>query len=102
LRSGYRDLTEHPAVVVLVADPDPDAGRDEKTLQSVLGLSRAESRLACVLLEVGSLAAASRRLGVTHNTARSQLRSIFAKTHVHSQVELARVLCALDRLDAAS
>lgn len=56
------------------------------------GLTAAEARLVGYLAESGSLKMAAARLGRTHNTARAQLRAIFEKTGVHSQVELIRLV----------
>jgi DNA-binding CsgD family transcriptional regulator len=45
-----------------------------------------------VLLEGQSLKEAAERSGVTHNTAKSQLKSVFLKTQVQRQGQLIRLL----------
>jgi DNA-binding CsgD family transcriptional regulator len=45
-----------------------------------------------VLLEGHSLKGAAELCGVTLNTAKSQLKGVFAKTQVQRQAELIRVL----------
>ena len=55
----------------------------------------AEARLAAVLGEGLSLVEAARRLGIAHNTAKVQLRSVFAKTGVHRQAQLVALLASI-------
>ena len=55
-------------------------------------LVRAESLLAQVVYEGRSLPEAAEQLGISVNTTRTQLRSIFGKVGVHSQAELLREL----------
>lgn len=61
-------------------------------LQARFGLTRAQARLAAVLIAGDSLGAASRKLNVTVNTARSHLQAIFARTGTRRQADLVRVL----------
>lgn len=56
------------------------------------GLSPAEVALIDELLLGSSIAVAAEKLGISENTARTQLRSVFAKTHVHRQAELIRLV----------
>ena len=56
------------------------------------GLSPAEVALIDELLQGSSIAVAAEKLGISENTARTQLRSVFAKTHVHRQAELIRLV----------
>ena len=55
----------------------------------------AEARLAAVLAEGMSLVEAAKALGIAHNTAKVQLRAVFAKTGVHRQAQLVALLAAL-------
>jgi len=55
------------------------------------GLTVAEKRLLFVLLSGSPLAEAARALGVSPNTAKTHLSSIFSKTGVHRQSELPRL-----------
>jgi len=61
-------------------------------LAALYGLSRAEARLAAKLAELSSMEQAADELCVTVHTARSQLKSVFAKTGVQSQSELLMLL----------
>jgi DNA-binding CsgD family transcriptional regulator len=90
--------TESPAVLVLVANPDQRPVPTETALHA-LSFTPAETRLAQQIARGRTLAEAARGLGMSHNTGRAHLRSIFAKTHVHSQIELVRVLGEIARLE---
>jgi DNA-binding CsgD family transcriptional regulator len=54
----------------------------------VLGLTAAEGRLVSQLADGADLAEAAEQLGISVHTARSQVKSVFAKTDTHRQVEL--------------
>ncbi len=56
------------------------------------GLSPAEIALIDELLQGSSIAIAADKLGISENTARTQLRSVFGKTNVHRQAELMRLV----------
>jgi DNA-binding CsgD family transcriptional regulator/PAS domain-containing protein len=56
------------------------------------GLSPAEIALIDELLQGSSIAIAADKLGISENTARTQLRSVFSKTNVHRQAELIRLV----------
>lgn len=55
-------------------------------------LTPAELALVAALAQTGTLPAAANRLRRSHNTARAQLRAIFGKTGVRSQVALVTLL----------
>jgi DNA-binding CsgD family transcriptional regulator len=58
----------------------------------VHGLSPAERALVTELLDGVSIGEASAALGISENTARAQLRSVFAKTGTHRQTDLTRMV----------
>jgi DNA-binding CsgD family transcriptional regulator len=78
---------EHLALVVL-RRISAEHGREQDRLAE-LGLSPAESRLALLMDGSRSLVQAAESLGIRHETARSQLRQVFAKLGVSRQSELA-------------
>lgn len=80
------------AAVVVVRDPDRVSAGGAETLMHAFGLTRREAELALALGQGLSLSAAAQRLGVTEGTARQYLKSVFAKTGVHRQAELVRLL----------
>jgi DNA-binding CsgD family transcriptional regulator len=61
----------------------------------VFGLTAAEARLADRLMREESLDAVAESLGVSHSTARNQLKAIFQKTDTHSQ---GRLIALVSRL----
>jgi DNA-binding CsgD family transcriptional regulator len=56
----------------------------------VHGLSPAERALVTELVDGVSIGEASAALGISENTARAQLRSVFSKTGTHRQTDLTR------------
>jgi DNA-binding CsgD family transcriptional regulator len=83
------------AAIALIGDPDKLQHFPLETIQSSYGLTRAEALLALLLMEGKSLAEAAELNGVTLNTLRSQLKSIFLKTGTRRQGELIGLLVAL-------
>lgn len=81
-----------PAVIVLVADGESGAEVSPALLQHLYGLTPAEARLACLLSTGMSLAEAAERSQVKVQTARTQLKQVFAKTDTHRQAELVSLL----------
>lgn len=80
------------AAVVLLADPEERAEPPEALLQRLHGLTPAEARLAARLAMGEALADAADALGVARETARNQLKQVFAKTDTHRQAELVALL----------
>jgi DNA-binding CsgD family transcriptional regulator/PAS domain-containing protein len=74
--------------VALVYDPSTMNQLNENLLRKFYGLSGAEVALAQALFDGHALPEASAELGISVNTARTQLRSIFKKVDVHSQAAL--------------
>jgi DNA-binding CsgD family transcriptional regulator len=85
-------LSQRPAAVLFISDPDRNVELPADLLGRCYGLTPAESRLAMLLLEGRSLKEAADSCGVTHNTAKAQLKSVFLKTDVNRQGELIRLL----------
>jgi DNA-binding CsgD family transcriptional regulator len=76
--------------LVLVFDPEATRPIAERTLQQVLGISAAEAALARRLALGVTVAEAATQLGISIHTARSQLKSVFAKVGVRTQAQLVR------------
>lgn len=70
---------------------------DADKLVDALGLSAAEARLVAALCHGGTLASAAQRLGISINTAKSQIASVFSKTGTTRQSELLALVAALPR-----
>jgi DNA-binding CsgD family transcriptional regulator len=59
------------------------------------GLSPAEARLASLIAAGVSPEQSAKKLGIARETARTQLKAVFSKTHTHGQGELIAVLSRL-------
>ncbi|MGH6694721.1 helix-turn-helix transcriptional regulator [Sphingopyxis sp.] len=82
------------ALALFISDPGQDAAPDPEAIRDLFQLTRMEALLAAALAGGGSLVEAADRLGIAHNTARSHLRSIFAKTGARRQSQLVHLLHA--------
>jgi DNA-binding CsgD family transcriptional regulator/PAS domain-containing protein len=81
-----------PSVLLSVPDAVSEQPALDKTLARGFSLTPAEARLAVAMLDGQSLSHASAQFGVSINTVRTQLSSLFAKTQTHRQVDLVRCL----------
>jgi len=93
LRGPREETTQADAVaVVYVSDLESGVVRRREALRELYGLTEAESRLVEHLCQGFSLEEAADARGVTMNTARSQLKQVFAKTSTSRQSELVRLV----------
>lgn len=90
--AGIAEYGPCPEAVLHVSDTERSVGASPALLRSLFGLTIAESGLALLLVEGMTLDEAAAHQGVSRHTARSQLRSIFAKTGVTRQTELLRLV----------
>jgi DNA-binding CsgD family transcriptional regulator len=81
--------------LVFITDPDEKPPARPETLRLLFGLTRAEIKLALVLLDGKSLSEAAELNEVGRETVRSQLKSIFLKTGTRRQSELIGLLTRL-------
>lgn len=79
---------KHTAVIVLVSEGHVPLNEGVSAAAYAFGLSRAETRLVLALIEGKPLKRAADELGISVNTAHTQLASIFRKTGTHRQTEL--------------
>jgi len=83
------DLNEDEALAALIIyDPATGVDLTFESLKTFYELSSAEARLAELMGDGDGLPAAAVKLGISVNTARSQLRGIFKKVGVSSQAAL--------------
>jgi DNA-binding CsgD family transcriptional regulator len=75
-------------VAVLLVDPDHRCRPSENALQAAFGFSRAEARLAARVCIGETIESAAKQLGISRDTGRSHLKSIFSKAGVRRQAEL--------------
>jgi DNA-binding CsgD family transcriptional regulator len=91
------DVFQSLAAILLVTDLEARPVPPEDALRSAFALTPAEARLACRLAAGESLEAAAEALAIARNTARFQLRAVFAKTGTARQGELVALLARLAR-----
>ena len=95
LRAGLNDGALHDAAAVLfISDLEASSLPRSETLRALYSLTHAEIELVELLCDGLSLEEAAHRREVTMNTARSQLKQIFAKTNTSRQGELVRLVLA--------
>lgn len=80
------------ALALFVSDPGQEAQLEPEAIRDLFQLTRMEANLAVALASGRSLVDAADALGIAHNTARSHLRSIFAKTGARRQSQLVHLL----------
>lgn len=78
--------------ILVLRDPAQQAPWPAQALAQLFGFSPAEANLASELARGASIDEASATLGVSRNTARTQLKSIFLKTGLNRQSDLIRAL----------
>ena len=86
--SGIWDIPGAASCVVWISDPEKRTTSDDHTLRALFGLTPAELRLVALLTADADLTEACECLGISRNTARTQLQSIFQKMGVARQSEL--------------
>lgn len=79
-------------LALLVSDPGEDYHLLPEAVGDLFQLTRMEATLATAVASGRSLVEAADSLGIAHNTARSHLRAIFAKTGARSQSQLVHLL----------
>ncbi|HET7697240.1 MAG TPA: helix-turn-helix transcriptional regulator [Vicinamibacterales bacterium] len=92
---GRRHTSLHgleAAVAVFMSDPDDRGVSEVNPLVRLFRLTPAEARLAAGIATGAPLMDVADALGIGRETARTQLRSVFAKTGTTRQAELVRII----------
>jgi DNA-binding CsgD family transcriptional regulator len=101
-RSEHSSMTD-AAAIIFISDPQIRDVSIVNVLMEMYGLTPAEAELAELLSQGRSLEEAAKARHVTLNTARSQLKQIFAKTNTNRQGELLQlVLSGVASVDSVS
>ena len=74
----------------------PKPGPPAAILAKTFRLTPSEAKLACVIARGASPGIAARELKISRETARNQLKSVFAKTDTHRQSELVALLLQVE------
>ena len=86
------DISDIPALIEVLSDPEFREVSITDVLTDIYGLTPAEGELAQLLAQGRSLEEAAQIRGVTLNTARSQLKQVFAKTDTNRQGQLLQLV----------
>jgi DNA-binding CsgD family transcriptional regulator len=89
------DLFSSGRLILLLTDLRSPLRPDSRQLCAAFGLTAAEAKLAARLASGLGIDVAAASLGVSRETARSQLKAVFAKTNTSRQAELAGLLARL-------
>ncbi|MBZ9711123.1 hypothetical protein LB543_30970 [Mesorhizobium sp. ESP7-2] len=95
MTSFVRDLFNGGDFLLCFTDLVRERAPSERLLGQTFQLTAAEARLASSLSSGDGIDAASARLAIGRETARTQLRAILAKTGTHRQAELTALLSRL-------
>ena len=74
----------------------PRPGPPAAILAKTFGLTPSEARLACIIARGAPPNIAAQELNISRETARNQLKAIFAKTDTHRQSELVALLLQVE------
>jgi DNA-binding CsgD family transcriptional regulator len=85
----------HALVTLNALGPKP--GPPPAILAKSFRLTPSEAKLACIIARGASPQIAARELKISRETARNQLKSVFAKTDTHRQSELVALLLQVQR-----
>ena len=86
--TSTEDFLTTPKVIIFVASNAAQIEIEPQSLQTIYGLSRAESRLTVALVNGQRLDEISERYHVSKHTLRTQLKAVYAKTDCCRQAEL--------------
>lgn len=92
IRNSTIPVSGNVAAVAFINDPLRTQRPEREILRAVYGLSPAECRVAALLSDGKSTREICDTVGVSENTVRSQIKSIFSKMGVNRQSELIRLL----------
>jgi DNA-binding CsgD family transcriptional regulator len=84
----------HGATLIVFSDPDAQTAVPERALAQMFGLSPAQTRLVAALVAGETMADYAEHVGVTMNTAKTQMRQVFLKVGVNRQADLIRAVAA--------
>jgi len=81
-----------PLIAICFKSHQQNLGTAPDPIRTLFSLTPAESRLASELARGNTISAAAAASGITLNTARDRLKSIFAKTRTRRQAELVSLI----------
>ncbi|MGV2167868.1 helix-turn-helix transcriptional regulator [Agrobacterium sp. 16-172Ci] len=97
LRKSALDFSPHGNAIALVSQPTGIIADANTLLKGLYDLTRGEARVALEIMKGLSLPAVAKQLKVSHETVRSNAKSIYAKTGSTGKADLVRRLSVLTR-----
>ncbi|HEX8215974.1 MAG TPA: helix-turn-helix transcriptional regulator, partial [Allosphingosinicella sp.] len=97
LAPAHSDTLGHcaePGAVLFISDSQACTRPSQERLELVYGLTPAEARLTALVVDGLDTASAARALGVSANTVKYHLKTVFGKVGVRRQAELVRRVLA--------
>lgn len=82
------DLFSHSCALALIEDPDDEMRQNPETLMALFDLTPAETRISMLVASGMSAVDIASQHGISYETVRSHIRSIFQKTGTGRQSEL--------------
>lgn len=98
LRGQSQGFFAPACAMLLVTDLNDKSAAPINHLQAIFQLTVAEARLADALLQCFNLVDAATYLNCAHETARTQIKAIFAKTGTQTQAQLIDLLGKIGRV----
>lgn len=90
--------TDGAAAILFLSDPEASPESAARTLARLHNLTAMETRVAALIAEGRGLQDTADALGVSRHTAQAHLKAIYAKTGLHNQIQLARLVGSLAAL----
>lgn len=84
-----------PRAIVFINDPAAPLAIAPDLLINLYQLTPSEARLALALMDGEGLQEVAERLGISHNTAKTQLQAVYGKTGADNRARLAKLLVSL-------
>ncbi len=97
LRKDALDLSPNGSAIVLISQPSDTLADATPLLKGLYDLTKGEARVAQEILKGLSLPSVAKQLQISHETVRSNAKSIYAKTGSTGQTDLVRRLSVLTR-----
>jgi DNA-binding CsgD family transcriptional regulator/PAS domain-containing protein len=95
INGAKRDLFKNVKMLLVLVDPSMRKSEAAEDLRAAFNLTPAEAHLAVALARGSSVEDYARHAGIAVPTARTQLKSVMAKTDTHRQGELVALIARL-------
>jgi DNA-binding CsgD family transcriptional regulator len=90
-----QDIFSHSCALAVIEDPEERVQQRPGTLNKLFGLTRAEAEIAQLLAQGMSVQEIASHRGISYETARAHLKSVYRKTETNRQSELSLLLAKI-------